>query len=188
LSRAFFASLLAVTVVAAGCGSAPGSEAATETSAATVAAAPSSAGAAVNPGIRDISGFALWSADDLARRNESLSTRIGEDYSARETLGEYDNHRFRFIRREADGYPEQHDDLVDVVIVQSGEGVLQLGGTLVDPEESRPGEWRGSALQGGERHPLRAGDIMHIPATVPHAFLVPDGQHFTYVLVKFPAP
>jgi len=27
---------------------------------------------------------------------------------------------------------------------------------------------------------------MHIPAKIPHAFLVPKGKHITYVLVKFP--
>ena len=84
--------------------------------------------------------------------------------------------------------PEQHDNIIDVVMVQSGEGVLLIGGTLVDPESGSPGEWRGSAIEGGERPPLGPGDVMHIPATVPHAFLVPEGRHFTYVLVKFPAP
>jgi quercetin dioxygenase-like cupin family protein len=35
-------------------------------------------------------------------------------------------------------------------------------------------------------HPLAAGDIVHIPAGVPHSFLVPAGKHITYVLLKFP--
>ena len=139
-------------------------------------------------GIRDMSGFGLWSAGELAFRNESLGTRIGPDFSARETLADYGNHRFRFIRRDGDGAPEQHDNIIDVVIVQSGEGVLLLGGTLVDPESGSEGEWRGSGIEGGERHPLAPGDVVHIPATVPHSFLVPQAGHLTYVLVKFPAP
>jgi hypothetical protein len=28
---------------------------------------------------------------------------------------------------------------------------------------------------------------VHIPATIPHSFLVPKGKHITYVLVKFPS-
>jgi hypothetical protein len=152
-------------------------------------AAPTPAAAEPNvAGIRDMSGFRLWSAGELALRNESLGTRIGPDFSARETLADYGNHRFRFIRRDGDGFPEQHDNIIDVVMVQSGEGVLQLGGALVDPESGSEGEWRGSGIEGGERHPLAPGDVVHIPATVPHAFLVPEGQHLTYVLVKFPAP
>jgi mannose-6-phosphate isomerase-like protein (cupin superfamily) len=153
------------------------------------AAGAPAAGAAPNiAGIRDMSGFGLWSAGELAMRNESLGTRIGPDFSARETLADYGNHRFRFIRRDGDGAPEQHDNIIDVVFVQSGEGVLQLGGTLIDPESGSEGEWRGSGIDGGERHPLAPGDVVHIPATVPHSFLVPQGGHLTYVLVKFPAP
>jgi hypothetical protein len=186
---ALFAALAACTVQTP-------DEANTESEAPVAADAPETAAAptgdvAAEPnvaGIRDISGFGLWSAGELEFRNESLGTRIGPDFSARETLADYGNHRFRFIRRDGNGYPEQHDNIIDVVMVQSGEGVLQLGGTLVDPESGSEGEWRGSAIDGGERHPLAPGDVVHIPATVPHAFLVPEGQHLTYVLVKFPAP
>jgi hypothetical protein len=170
--------------------SAFGSGAAASTEAPAGAPAPTG-DAAAEPnvaGIRDMSGFGLWSAGELAFRNEQLGTRIGPDFSARETLADYGNHRFRFIRRDGDGFPEQHDNIIDVVMVQSGEGILQLGGTLVDPESGSEGEWRGSAIEGGERHSLAPGDVVHIPATVPHAFLVPQGQHLTYVLVKFPAP
>ena len=92
-----------------------------------------------------------------------------------------------FCYRNADGFPEQHDTIVDLVFVQSGEGVLQLGGTMIDKKATgSPGEYAGSRLDGGSRHPLAAGDVIHIPAAVPHAFLVTKGQHLTYVLVKFP--
>ena len=36
-------------------------------------------------------------------------------------------------------------------------------------------------------HALGAGDIVHIPAGIPHSFLVPGGKHITYVLLKIPA-
>jgi quercetin dioxygenase-like cupin family protein len=32
-----------------------------------------------------------------------------------------------------------------------------------------------------------AGDIVHIPAGIPHSLLVPSGKHITYVLLKIPA-
>ena len=73
-------------------------------------------------------------------------------------------------------------------MVQSGEGVRQLGGTMVRKKAgSGAGEYLGSRLDGGERHPLNAGDVIHIPAKIPHSFLVAAGKHITYVLVKFPA-
>jgi hypothetical protein len=129
--------------------------------------------------------FRLWKADELKKRDAALSTRVGPDHSARETLADFGDHRFRFLYRDADGFPEQHDRIVDVVFVQSGEGTLQLGGTLVDKKGTGPGEFVGSRLEGGSRHPLGAGDVIHIPATIPHAFLVPKGKHITYVLLKF---
>ena len=30
-------------------------------------------------------------------------------------------------------------------------------------------------------------NIVHIPAGIPHSFLVPTGKHLTYVLLKIPA-
>ena len=55
--------------------------------------------------------------------------------------------------------------------------VIQQGGA--------PVTW---AVEGGERHALAPGDLVHIPAKTPHNFLVAKGKHITYVLVKFPAP
>ena len=135
------------------------------------------------------SSYGQWSAAELRARDAALSTKVGPDHSARETLADYGDHRFRLLYRDADGVPEQHDQIVDVVFIQSGEGALQLGGTMVGKRAgSGPGEYLGTRLDGGERHPLSAGDVVHIPATIPHSFLVPPGKHITYVLVKFPAP
>lgn len=136
----------------------------------------------------DPPGFGLWRAAELERRNQALSKKVGPDHSARETLADYGDHRFRFIRRDADGFPEQHDNIVDVVFVQSGEGTLLLGGKMINLKATGgAGEYAGTGIEGGERHPLATGDVIHIPATIPHSFLVPKGKHLTYVLVKFPA-
>jgi mannose-6-phosphate isomerase-like protein (cupin superfamily) len=135
-----------------------------------------------------VPGFGLWKASELNQRNAALAKKVGADHSARETLADYGDHRFRFIYRDADGFPEQHDKIVDVVFVQSGEGTLLLGGKMIDAKgSSASGEYSGTGIEGGERHPLGAGDVVHIPAKVPHSFLVAKGKHITYVLVKFPA-
>jgi len=131
--------------------------------------------------------FRLWKADELKKRDAALSKKVGPDHSSRETLADFGDHRVRFLYRDADGFPEQHDNIVDMVYVQSGEGTLQLGGTVIDKKATGGvGEFVGSRLEGGERHALSAGDVIHIPAKIPHAFLVPKGKHITYVLVKFP--
>src|SRR5262245_4553992 len=137
----------------------------------------------------DPPGFGLWSTAELKQRDQALSKKVGPDHSARETLADYGDHRFRLLYRDEDGLPEQHDRIVDVVIVRSGEGTLLLGGKMINAKTtSGPGEFLGTGIEGGERHPLGAGDVVHIPAKVPHSFLVPKGKHITYVLVKFPAP
>ena len=134
-------------------------------------------------------GFAIWKSSELGRRDAALSTKVGPDHSARETLGDYGDHRFRLLYRDADGLPEQHDNIVDVVIVQTGEGTLLVGGKMINAKAgSGVGEYLGSGIDGGERHSLGPGDVVHIPARIPHSFLVPNGKHITYVLVKFPAP
>ena len=135
-------------------------------------------------------GFAMWKQEELKQRDQALSKKVGADHSARETLADYGDHRFRLLYRDADGLPEQHDNTVDVVIVQSGEGTLVLGGKMINLKASSvgAGEYVGTGIEGGERHALAPGDLVHIPAKIPHSFLVAKGKHITYVLVKFPAP
>src|SRR5262245_39136460 len=135
----------------------------------------------------DPPGFAMWRAGDLKAHDAELATHVGADHSSRETLAEYKDHRFRMLYRDADGNPEQHDAIIDVVMVQSGDGTLVLGGTMVGQRATSAGEWLGTRLDGGERHAIGAGDIIHIPAGIPHSFLVPSGKHITYVLLKIPA-
>ena len=134
----------------------------------------------------DPPGFAMWKASELQQRDVALSTRVGRDHSARETLADYGNpagaHRFRFIHRDADGIPEIHSGVIDVVYIQSGEGTLLVGGEMLDRDGSL-----GSGIEGGMRYSVSAGDMLHIPRETPHGYLVPDGGHITYVLVRVPA-
>jgi len=135
------------------------------------------------------SSFAIWTRSAIDTREAALTKHVAADHSSRETLADYGDHRFRLLYRDADGLPEEHDKIVDVVMVHSGEGALMLGGTISGKKGSaETGEYLGIALTGGEVHPLLAGDIVHIPAGIPHSFLVPHGKHITYVLLKFPAP
>jgi hypothetical protein len=135
----------------------------------------------------DPPGFAMWTSPELAEHNTALSKNVAADHSSRETLADYGDHRFRMLYRDADGVPEQHDGIVDIVFVQSGEGTLLLGGKMIGQRAGAgAGEYTGTGIDGGERHPLRPGDIVHIPPKIPHSFLVPAGKHLTYVLLKIP--
>jgi mannose-6-phosphate isomerase-like protein (cupin superfamily) len=136
----------------------------------------------------DESSFAVWTPSAIEQHEAKLKRNVAPDHSSRETLADYGDHRFRLLYRDADGLPEEHDKIVDIVMVHSGEGTLVLGGTMAGKKGSLDtGEFVGTAITGGEPHPLAAGDIVHIPAGIPHSFLVPTGKHITYVLLKFPA-
>ncbi|MDA1092338.1 MAG: hypothetical protein O3A25_03560 [Acidobacteria bacterium] len=139
----------------------------------------------------DAPGFERWSGDDLQSRRDALSVAVGADHSARETLADYGHasgaHRVRFIHRDADGVPEQHAHIDDVVYIHSGAATLQVGGTLIDPTGGNNGEYTGTGITGGVRQLVGPGDILRIPAKTPHRYLVPDGGDVTYVLVRMPA-
>ena len=109
----------------------------------------------------DPPGFKLWKAGELKQHDEALRKNVAADHSSRETLADYGDHRFRMLYRDADGNPEQHDAIIDIVYVQSGEGALALGGTMAGRRGTNPGEWVGTRLDGADRHP--AGSRRHRP-------------------------
>jgi hypothetical protein len=64
------------------------------------------------------------------RGSPGPQARPAPDYSSRETLADYGDHRFRLLYRDAEGLSEEQDKIVDVVMVYNGEGALMLGGTV----------------------------------------------------------
>src|SRR5580704_4642072 len=99
--------------------------------------------------------FGLWTPNEIKQRESALAKKVGPDHSARETIADYGDHRFRLLYRDADGFPEQHDKIVDIVMVQSGEGTLVLGGTMIGLKASQAkGEYTGTGLEGGQEYKL----------------------------------
>jgi mannose-6-phosphate isomerase-like protein (cupin superfamily) len=138
-------------------------------------------------------GFGMWTPSELKEHEKVLDSKIGPDHSARETLGNYGNHKIRFIHRVGTGAPEFHTYFVDLWIVESGHGTLVVGGTLNDPkpltgnEAVARGDMTGSSIQGGERHDVSAGDVIHIPPKTPHQILVSKGDEITYLRIAIPS-
>jgi mannose-6-phosphate isomerase-like protein (cupin superfamily) len=138
-------------------------------------------------------GFGMWTPSDLTEREKALKSKIGADHSARETLGDYGNHRVRFIHRAGTGAPEFHTHFVDLWIVEGGRGTLIVGGTLVDPKPlngsgaDAQGDMTGSSIQGGGREEVSTGDVIHIPPKTPHQIVVPEGGDITYLRIAIPS-
>jgi mannose-6-phosphate isomerase-like protein (cupin superfamily) len=85
--------------------------------------------------------------------------------------------------RNAAGQVEVHDKETDVMYVVDGAATIVTGGTMIGGKVTAPGQWRGKEIQGGHAQHLVKGDVMVIPAGVPHWFKeVP--QSVSYYVVK----
>ena len=89
-------------------------------------------------------------------------------------------------RRVQPGEVEFHEHVVDVMHVVEGEATVVTGGEMVQSREVAPGEMRAAAVEGGTRHELAEGDVLAIPAGVPHQF-VDVSDPFLYFVVKVEA-
>ena len=78
---------------------------------------------------------------------------------------------------------EVHDNSDDIYYVLDGTATLLLGGTLVDPNETAPGEWRAKSSTGGKSYTIRKGDLIVVPRGTPHQRTV-TGKGFSMVLIK----
>jgi len=86
-------------------------------------------------------------------------------------------------RRERPGMAEIHTKDADIIYVLDGTATLVTGGTAVDAKTIEPDELRGSAISGGEPRELKKGDVMIVPAGVPHWFKEVSNP-FLYYVVK----
>ena len=131
-------------------------------------------------------GFEHWSAASLKQLGQSLSQEAAKDshHLAVRQLSDFPNELFLLGLREADGQVEWHETQADVFVVQSGSATLLVGGTMVNGETVAPHEKRNGSIQGGVRQKLIAGDIVRIPARVPHQLLLEGSREFTYFVIK----
>lgn len=106
------------------------------------------------------------------------------DGQASETLKEFPQHATMLSFRARDGVAELHEDFADLFVVLDGRATLVTGGTVMGAETIGPGEIRGASIEGGVRKELRAGDVAHVPAGVPHQMLVSGDKTFTAFVVK----
>jgi mannose-6-phosphate isomerase-like protein (cupin superfamily) len=132
----------------------------------------------------DPEGFALWKNDAIQKTGNDLGGKIDEQKFAFQPLGTYDNHNIGISHREGDGSAEMHETQVDIFFVEAGEATLLVGGKIVEPKTVKPHEIRGTSLEGGKSVQLTHGDIVHIPANVPHQLKIATGKTFTYTVVK----
>jgi mannose-6-phosphate isomerase-like protein (cupin superfamily) len=130
-----------------------------------------------------------WTSAVLLERAAYLHKLAKQgDGSAGETLKEYPRHSAILSFRSRDGEAEIHENFADVFFVLEGRTTLVTGGTVAGARLTKPGETRGDSIQGGiegvARQELRAGDVAHVPAGLPHQMLVAGEQTVTCLVLK----
>lgn len=83
------------------------------------------------------------------------------------------------------GRPAVHPAEAEYAIVIEGAGTLVSGGTLVDPTTRNPGLVDGSRIEGGTTRTLGPGDVILVPAGVPHWFGI-TGERLVLLGIKLP--
>ena len=92
------------------------------------------------------------------------------------------------VRRTRSGVIEVHTGLNDILVAQSGHAAILVGGTVSGNRETTPGEYRGGAIAGGRLQAMAPGDVIWIPAGVPHQLIVEPRGDFSYLAFKFAPP
>jgi mannose-6-phosphate isomerase-like protein (cupin superfamily) len=130
------------------------------------------------------SGFFHWSGAQLKDAQKTLPSKMNAQKSATFPMASFDTHLIQLSYREASGEAEVHAQMTDVFVVQDGEATLTTGGKLVNGKSTAAGEIRGTAIADGQQKVLGAGDVVHIPAGMPHQLTLKPGQKFTYLVIK----
>ena len=90
-------------------------------------------------------------------------------------------------RRTGAGQVEVHDKETDTFYVLDGSATFVTGGTMVGGQVSRANQQVGTDITGGQTHQLTKGDVISIPAGVPHWFKeVPSTVSYYVVKVLKP--
>jgi uncharacterized protein GlcG (DUF336 family)/uncharacterized RmlC-like cupin family protein len=89
-------------------------------------------------------------------------------------------------RRNAPGEVEYHAHTVDVMHIVEGSATVLTGGEMIGVHAVGDGELRAASVNGGHAHSLSPGDVLAVPAGVPHQF-TEVSDPFLYFVVKVQA-
>lgn len=132
----------------------------------------------------DPEGFHVWKSAELKSIAKTLAPKVNETHLATQPIPGLGNYSFIDILRTGTAAAEYHETQADIFVVESGEGTLVIGGKLVDGKTTAPNEIRGSGITGGTERKLAVGDIVSIPAKIPHQIKVDSGKQIAYFIVK----
>jgi mannose-6-phosphate isomerase-like protein (cupin superfamily) len=123
-------------------------------------------------------------AAEILQKAQQLEQQAAQGGSASVKLEEYPNHYTMVALRKKSGGAELHENYADFFYVVRGKATLLTGGAVVDAKTAGPGEIRGTSVRDGTSTPLNKGDVVHIPANVPHQMVLSDHGEIVYFVIK----
>ena len=130
------------------------------------------------------SGVHVWRSTDIVAKGKVLAQKLDAQKVASEVIATEGNRTFMVAHREGSGIPEWHEKQADVIFISAGQITMVYGGTIAGGKTTAPGEMRGGSIQGGTEAKLGPGDVLHIPAKVPHQMMLAPGTQVTYFVTK----
>jgi len=114
---------------------------------------------------------ATASAADIRAEAESLGREMkpGQGFAMRRLLAA-GGREAALEYWTAPGRPAVHPDEAEYATVVAGAGTLEWGGRMTAERTTRPGLVEGDGIEGGRMRALSPGDVILIPAGVPHRF------------------
>ncbi len=130
----------------------------------------------------------LVAAAVLIAAGDEKVTYVGHEKAAKGgTLISGSDFNIQINTRTGPGQVEVHDKETDTFYVIDGDATFVTGGTMIGGKVTAPNQQRGTEIRGGETHRLTKGDVMAVPAGVPHWFKeVP--RSINYYVVKVIKP
>jgi mannose-6-phosphate isomerase-like protein (cupin superfamily) len=125
-----------------------------------------------------------YSPDTLMDMEKALAQKAEASGLASETIKKYSTDYTMLAFRSQSGKPELHEKFADFYFVLDGSATLVSGGQIVNAKTTAPGEVRGDSIQDGKETKLKKGDIVHIPADIPHQLTLAKGDTFQYFIIK----
>ncbi len=94
-----------------------------------------------------------------------------------------DGYAVQTNKRVKNGNIEIHEKETDIFHIMDGSATIIVGGTAVEPKQTRPFQLTAKDIQGGQSYDLKKGDVLVIPAGTPHWFKQVNGS-IHYLTIK----
>jgi hypothetical protein len=133
----------------------------------------------------DPQGVVVWKNSDLKSFDKTLAAKLDDRKAAVEEFRKAGDYQVAILHREGDGGVELETSDV-LLIIEKGQATLATG-KILEAKVSAPKAAGGSSVSligVGESKPVAEGDVVLIPANVPHRILVAAGQRVTYLVIR----